>query len=111
MKKTYSEPYRRKMRLLYPIITRIGKPESFDRFLTQAQACIDHDAYPELSMIQVPTLVIGGEDDQVVGSGQSEVLAESIPGAELAIYPGLGHGAFEEEKGVNRKMLEFLLRG
>jgi pimeloyl-ACP methyl ester carboxylesterase len=109
MEKTYTERYRRKMRLLYPIITRVGKPKSFDRFLIQAQACIDHDAYDELASIQAPTLAIGGTDDEVVGPGQSEILAERIPGAQLVTYPALGHGAFEETKEFNTRMLEFLL--
>jgi pimeloyl-ACP methyl ester carboxylesterase len=111
MEKTYTEAYCRKMRLLYPIITRMGKPDSFDRFLTQAQACIDHAATGELQRIRVPTLCIGGEDDHVVGLGQSEALAADIPEAELETYPGLGHGAFEETKEFNERMLEFLLRG
>lgn len=109
MEKTYTERYCRKMRLLYPLITRIGKPASYDRFLTQARACIDHDAYEELAKIKAPTLAIGGDDDQVVGSGQSELLAQRITGAALQTYPGLGHGAFEETKAFNQRMLEFLL--
>jgi pimeloyl-ACP methyl ester carboxylesterase len=109
MEKTYTEAYCKKMRLLYPIITRVGKPDSFDRFLTQAQACIDHAATGELERIRVPTLCIGGEDDHVVGPGQSHGLAADIPGAELETYPGLGHGAFEETKAFNRRILEFML--
>jgi pimeloyl-ACP methyl ester carboxylesterase len=38
-------------------------------------------------------------------------LAADIPEAELETYPGLGHGAFEETKEFNERMLEFLLRG
>lgn len=110
MEKTYTEAYCRKMRLFYPIITRVGKPESFDRFLTQARACIEHAATGELERIRVPTLCIGGADDHVVGTGQSEALAKDIHGAELETYPGLGHGAFEETKEFNQRMLEFLLR-
>lgn len=109
MEKTFTENYCKKMRWLYPFISRIGKPDSFDRFLTQAQACLNHDAADELGSIRVPTLCIGGTEDRVVGPGQSEALAEAIPGAQLSTYPGLGHGAFEETKEFNREMLEFFL--
>jgi len=109
MEKTFTEKYRKKMRWLYPIISRVGKPDSFQRFLTQGQACIEHDAAEELESIHIPTLCIGGTEDHVVGPGQSEALAEAIPNAKLSTYPGLGHGAFEETKEFNREMLEFLL--
>ena len=49
--RTYSEKYLRKLRLMYPILTRAGKPKSFDRFLIQARSCAGHDAYNELGKI------------------------------------------------------------
>lgn len=110
MEKTYTEARRKKMRLVYPIISRVGKPDSFDRFLTQAQACLDHNAASELTAIRVPTLCIGGTEDHVVGPGRTEALAAAIPGAELETYPGLGHGAFDETGAFNKRVLEFLLR-
>jgi pimeloyl-ACP methyl ester carboxylesterase len=110
MEKTYTEAYCRRMRPLYPIISRVGRPKSFDRFLTQARACIDHSATRELDRIGAPTLCIGGGDDHVVGLGRTEALAAGIVGAEIEVYPGLGHGAFEETKAFNERMLEFLLR-
>ena len=79
--------------------------------LIQAQACINHSATGELGHIRVPTLCIGGADDHIVGTGQSEALAADIPQAELQTYPGLGHGAFGETKAFNLRMLEFLLHG
>ncbi len=110
MEKTYTEQYLRKLRLVYPIITHVGRPKDFHRFLIQAQACIDHSAAGELDRIRIPTLCIGGADDHIVGPGQSEALAASIPGAILQVYPALGHGAFGETKAFDQRMLEFLLR-
>jgi len=111
MKKTYTEAYLKKIQRYYPIITRFGKPKSFDRFLIQAQACIDHNAAAELARVRVPTLCIGGADDNIIGPGQPEALGANIAGAEIKTYPGLGHGAFGETKAFNTQMLEFLLRG
>ena len=110
MEKTYTEDYltRKKYRWMYPLITRIGKPKDFTRFIIQARACLSHNAYEELGKIQCPTLVIGGDRDKVVGINTSEEMAEEIPGSKLVIYPNLGHGAFTETKDFDRQALKFL---
>jgi len=106
----YSEKTLRKYRPLYPILARTGRPRSLDRFLIQARACLGHDARGELGRIQCPTLVLGGARDRVVGDVSAE-LADLIPGAERYVYPELGHGAYEEARDFNRRVLDFLTRG
>ncbi len=93
---SYSPKRRRQMRLEYALLGRMGKPRSFDRFLTQAESCVTHDAYEELDGIACPTLVIGGTDDRIVTAAASGELAERIPGSRLYMYEGLGHGLYEE---------------
>jgi pimeloyl-ACP methyl ester carboxylesterase len=44
-----------------------------------------------LDQIQVPTLILAGEHDQVVPPGNAELLAARIPGAQVRILPGVGH--------------------
>ena len=110
MEKTFTEKHLRKYRLLYPIISRIGKPRSFHRFLIQAEACMSHDAYSELDRITCPTLVIGGDSDNVVGRNSSEEMAERIKDSTLVVYEGLGHGAYEETKDFNLQVERFLLK-
>ncbi|NER80613.1 MAG: alpha/beta hydrolase [Leptolyngbya sp. SIO1D8] len=111
MEKTFTENWIKKYRLFYPILTRMGRPKSFDRFLKQAYACIKHDTYSELPYIQCPTLVIGGDSDNVVGLNSSEEMAEQIRGSKLIIYKGLGHGAYEEARDFNYQVKSFLLHG
>lgn len=106
--KSYSDKNIKKYRLLYPIISRIGKPKDFSRFVIQANACTGHNAYDELDKINCETLVIGGDSDKVVGKNSSEEIAERIGGSKLVILKGLGHMAYEEEKDFNRKVLSFL---
>jgi pimeloyl-ACP methyl ester carboxylesterase len=48
------------------------------------------------SSISVPTLVITGDDDQIVPTAQSVKLASSIPGATLVVVPACGHIPHEE---------------
>ena len=48
------------------------------------------DRLPELPQIQVPTLVIVGDQDTPFLK-PSRRMAEAIPGAELAVIPDAGH--------------------
>jgi pimeloyl-ACP methyl ester carboxylesterase len=108
IEKTYSESKVKKYRPFYPILSKIGKPKSFDRLITQARACLNHNAYEELNKINIPTLIIGGDSDLVVGENTSEEMAQQIANSKLIIYRGLGHGAFEEAKDFNQVVLNFL---
>ena len=109
MEKTFTEKQLKKYRPFYPVISRIGKPKSFERFLIQAIACLEHDAYSELEKINCPTLVLGGDSDRVVGKGTSEAIIKKIKDSQLILYKGLGHGAYEEAPDFNQKVKEFLL--
>jgi pimeloyl-ACP methyl ester carboxylesterase len=44
-----------------------------------------------LSRIRVPTLVVHGDEDQVIGLSGGQATAAAIPGARLLVVPGLGH--------------------
>ena len=50
------------------------------------------DLTDRLEEIDVPTLVVHGDVDQVVPISSGEALAEGIPGAQLRIIAGAGHG-------------------
>ncbi len=55
------------------------------------------EATPEkLSAISVPTLVMHGELDNVIPASHGEQFAAAIPGAELKLYPDVGHLPQEE---------------
>lgn len=109
LEKTYSPNKLKNYRFFYPLLTRIGKPKSFERFLIQANAVLMHDAYHELENIICPTLIVGGDKDEVVGNTAAEELAEKIPDNRLIIYEGLGHGAYEEALDYNQQVISFLL--
>jgi pimeloyl-ACP methyl ester carboxylesterase len=44
-----------------------------------------------LGGIRVPTLVVHGGEDQVIGVSGGQATAAAIPGARLLVVPGLGH--------------------
>jgi non-heme chloroperoxidase len=68
------------------------------------------DFRDDLKKFDVPTLVIHGDDDQIVpidSSGRAS--AALIEGAELIVYPGAPHGLTETHKDrVNQDLLAFL---
>lgn len=108
LRRIYSDGYYRKNRWLAPLVGRLTRPKSYDRFFILANACLIHDAHTHLYRIQAPALVIGGEQDQCLGGEASRQLAAAIPGAKLKMYPQWGHGVYEEEKEFNSLVLDFL---
>lgn len=105
--RSYSAKRLKQTRLEYQLLGSIGKPQSFDRFLTQAESCVTHDTYGQLAQIRCPTLVIGGTDDRIVTGAASEEIAAAIPGAQLYLYEGLGHGLYEEAPDFLRRVADF----
>lgn len=76
------------------------------RFAAEAMAETDHTG--QLARIDVPTLVVVGEHDQVTGVAESRRLAEGIPGARLEVITAAGHAANQERPDeFNRLLLEF----
>ena len=104
----YSDGYYRKNKPLLPVIARLTKPKSYERFFIQAEACLTHNALDRLPRIQCPTLVIGGEQDRALGPEASREIAAAIPGAKLRMYAEWGHGLYEEARDFNRVVLDFL---
>ena len=110
VRRIYSEDYYRKNKWLVPIMGKLTKPKSYDRFFVQADACLTHDAYESLNYIKAPTVVIGGEKDLSLGGDASKEIAAKIPSAELQMYAQWGHGLYEEAKDFNQVVLDFLRR-
>ena len=106
--RSYSPAYLKKYRKMYPFLRFVGKPETYDRFLVNAQAILSFDASAELSNIACPTLILGGEEDRIVGAEGSQALAARIPGSVLYLYPGLGHAAYEEAGDFYERVFRFL---
>jgi non-heme chloroperoxidase len=68
------------------------------------------DFNSDLEAITVPTLVLHGDDDQIVPYADAGVLsAKIIKGAKLKIYPGYPHGMLTVHADVlNPDLLEFI---
>lgn len=107
-KRGYTKEYYEKSKGVYEIITSMNKNVKFDRFIVQANACINHNAYDKLDKIKCPTLIIGAKQDRVLGIVGSEELAEKIKDSEIYVYEDYSHGVYEEAKDFNSRVLEFL---
>ncbi len=60
-----------------------------------------------LPRIEVPTLVIGGDQDALISVEDSRALADSIPGARTAIVSDAGHlPPIEQPDSVNQALIE-----
>jgi 3-oxoadipate enol-lactonase len=57
----------------------------------QFAAIARHDTRERLAEVEVPTLVLHGEDDGLVPCAAGRELAGRIPGAQLTVLPGCGH--------------------
>ena len=108
MRCMYSDAYYRKNRWMIPLIGRLTKPQSYERFFIQANACKTHNASDRLAGIAAPTLVIGGEQDLALGAAPSREIATAIPGAALYMYPEWGHALYDEAKDFHQRVLCFL---
>ena len=108
VRRIYSDAYYRRNKWLVPIMGKLTKPKSYDRFFIQAEACRTHNAWESIPNITVPTLVIGGEQDHSLGGEASRELAARIPGAVLKMYPQWGHGLYEEAGDFLTAVMEFL---
>ena len=108
--KMYSEKYLQKNRKYFPLLARVTKPRTYDRFLKNAHAILRFDCRSELSGISCPTLIIAGSDDHTVGNESASELNRAITGSELYVYDCLGHGAFEEAKDFYDRVQAFCER-
>ena len=84
--------------------------------LKAAYDCIrqfsETDFNDDLKKVDVPTLIIQGDDDQIVPIDDSgRLTAQIVEGAELKVYPGAPHGLFPTHtEQFNADLLDFVKR-
>lgn len=87
--------------------------EDLARFVILARGTEGFDVMDQLDRIDCPVLVIGSEDDGVLGAEASAEIAARLagrPGCELYMYDGYGHAAYDLAPDYKERMLRFLLR-
>ena len=66
-------------------------PVPMDVIMAQLQAIAQHDTSGQLREIEAPTLVIHGDEDQMLGVANGRRIADLIPGSRLEVLEGVGH--------------------
>jgi non-heme chloroperoxidase len=74
------------------------------------KAFSETDFTEDLKKFNVPTLIMHGDDDQIVPIGASAMLsAKLVTGSTLKVYPGLPHGMCSTNKDqINADLLAFI---
>jgi pimeloyl-ACP methyl ester carboxylesterase len=85
---------------------------SVDSIVGASEAMIARaDSTPLLPTIDVPTLIICGEEDVLTPPKESRAMHAAIPGSRLEIIPGAGHVSnIERPAAVNQVLAEFVAR-
>jgi proline iminopeptidase len=86
-----------------PIAFRIG-----DRLFNETLLSAEYDLSPKLAALRVPTLVIHGDQDFIPLECAAHV-AETIPGAQLAVLNQCGHFSYMEAPEAVREAIVIFL--
>jgi non-heme chloroperoxidase len=87
-----------------------GMQAGFKAVIDCIKAFSETDFTEDLKKIDVPTLIMHGDDDQIVPIGASAMLSSKlVKGSTLKIYPGFDHGMCSTHKDqINADLLAFL---
>jgi pimeloyl-ACP methyl ester carboxylesterase len=89
------------------------RPATPERFIGELKATLDPSSFvtDRLSEIAAPTLVLAGEQDQVVPLASTQLVAERIPGAHLVTDPECGHTVRTSFRRYDELVESFLAEG
>jgi 3-oxoadipate enol-lactonase len=67
------------------------------------------DSVPTLKTINVPTLLLLGEEDPIATMADGELMRQHIPGSRLSVIPKAGHfAAWEQPEAVGKLLRQFV---
>lgn len=69
----------------------------------------EYDVYSRLGEIKCPTLILGGDEDAVLGQTAATELSE-IKGSEVYVFKGYGHAVYDENPEFKERANEFLVK-
>lgn len=90
---------------------RARRPVRARAFSAQYEAVRQHEPWDRLPSLRMPVLLLHGSEDVVIPPGNSEVLAQQIPGATVQILDGLGHMFWHEDPQRAARAIEDFLDG
>jgi len=73
------------------------------------EGLLDEDVSPQRHRIRLPTLLLWGDEDPLVGRAEQEAMLAQIAHAALVVYPGVGHSPqWEVPERVARDLAAFV---
>jgi pimeloyl-ACP methyl ester carboxylesterase len=69
----------------------------------------EYDVYSRLGEIKCPTLILGGDEDAVLGKTAAAELSE-IKDSELYVFKEFGHAVYDENPEFKERANEFLIK-
>jgi non-heme chloroperoxidase len=89
-----------------------GMQSGFKGAFDCIEAFSETDFTADLQKFDVPTLILHGDDDQIVPIGASAMRSSTmVKGAQLKVYPGFSHGMCTINKDeINADLLAFIAR-
>lgn len=85
------------------------EPVCLRGFLGQVTAALRHDAFDRLPEITQPTLVLSGDEDEIISPENSRLLAAAIPNSVLMLLRGARHDfTTDRPHEAARAIVEFL---
>ena len=66
------------------------------------------DSLPDLKTINVPTLIVTGDEDILTGPAEAELMRQNIPGSQMKIIRRAGHySPWEQPEEVGQLLRQF----
>jgi len=83
-----------------------------DILIQDLRACQQFDVRDKLERIEIPSLIVCGEEDRMTPVKYSEFLHQMMNNSQLTIIPNAGHFVFQEAPDeINDTILQFLRKG
>ncbi len=109
LKRWFTEPFLNSDKAAVGKVAEMIRTTTAAGYISCASAVRDMSQTSILSHIDVPTIIIVGEDDPACTVAQSRVLEEHIPGAKLVILKEASHlSNIEQIDAFNNAMMGFL---
>ncbi len=107
----FSEDWIIKNHKILPILEEKYRQLDFDAFIRLMESFYHLNITELLTNIQVPTIVVVGENDILKTRSYSEKIAKMIPGSEFFVVPGSGHAlCLEKPREFNSLVLGFVYK-
>ncbi len=110
-KAIYPDSVYEQYKSLFADLARTVTQEDLDRFIVLCEMTRGFNVLDDLNQISCPTLVLGSEDDKVLGAEASRKIADKLkdkPGSEFYMYDGYGHAAYDTAPDYLERVLNFL---